>query len=106
MFKEDVLKGKKILVTGGGTGLGKEMSEHYVQHGADVVICGRRESVLANTAKEFKDKYGADVRYQPLDIRSPQDVEDFIESIFQEGPLHGLVNNAAGNFISLSLIHI
>ena len=100
MFKEDVLKGKKILVTGGGTGLGKEMSEHYVQHGADVVICGRRESVLAETAMEFKDKYGADVRYQPLDIRSPQDVEDFIESIFQEGPLHGLVNNAAGNFIS------
>ena len=100
MFKEDLLKGKKILVTGGGTGLGKEMSEHYVRHGADLVICGRRESVLADTAKEFKEKYGANVRYQPLDIRSPQDVEDFIESIFQEGPLHGLVNNAAGNFIS------
>ena len=100
MFKEDLLKGKKILVTGGGTGLGKEMSEHYIRHGADLVICGRRESVLADTAKEFKDKYGANVRYQPLDIRSPQDVEDFIESIFQEGPLHGLVNNAAGNFIS------
>ena len=100
MFKEDILKGKKILVTGGGTGLGKEMSEHYVKHGADVVICGRRESVLADTANEFKDKYGANVRYQPLDIRSPQDVEDFVDSIFQEGPLHGLVNNAAGNFIS------
>ena len=76
MFKEDILKGKKILVTGGGTGLGKEMSEHYVKHGADVVICGRRESVLADTANEFKDKYGANVRYQPLDIRSPQDVEE------------------------------
>ena len=59
MFKEDILKGKKILVTGGGTGLGKEMSEHYVKHGADVVICGRRESVLADTANEFKEKYGA-----------------------------------------------
>jgi NAD(P)-dependent dehydrogenase (short-subunit alcohol dehydrogenase family) len=56
--------------------------------------------VLADTANEFKEKYGANVRYQPLDIRSPQDVEDFIDSIFQEGPLHGLVNNAAGNFIS------
>ena len=56
MFKEDILKGKKILVTGGGTGLGKEMSEHYVKHGADVVICGRRESVLADTANEFKEK--------------------------------------------------
>jgi NAD(P)-dependent dehydrogenase (short-subunit alcohol dehydrogenase family) len=100
MFKDNVLEGKKILVTGGGTGLGKEMAEHYVQHGAEVVICGRRESVLIDTAEEFKQKYGASVRYQPLDIRSPQDVEDFIETIFQEGPLHGLVNNAAGNFIS------
>ena len=100
MFKDDVLKGKKILVTGGGTGLGKEMSEHYIQHGAEVVICGRRESVLAETANEFKDKYDAKVRYQALDIRSAQDVDDFINTIFQAGPLHGLVNNAAGNFIS------
>ena len=100
MFKDDVLKGKKILVTGGGTGLGKEMSEHYIQHGAEVVICGRRESVLAETANEFKDKYDAKVRYQALDIRSAKDVDDFINTIFQEGPLHGLVNNAAGNFIS------
>ena len=100
MFKDNILQGKKILVTGGGTGLGKEMSEHYIQHGADVVICGRRESVLAETAEEFKEKYGATVRYQALDIRSAQDVDDFIDTIFQEGPLHGLVNNAAGNFIS------
>ena len=100
MFKDNILQGKKILVTGGGTGLGKEMSEHYIQHGADVVICGRRESVLAETAEEFKEKYGSTVRYQALDIRSAQDVDDFIDAIFQEGPLHGLVNNAAGNFIS------
>ena len=100
MFKDNILQGKKILVTGGGTGLGKEMSEHYIQHGADVVICGRRESVLAETAEEFKEKYGSTVRYQALDIRSAQDVDDYIDTIFQEGPLHGLVNNAAGNFIS------
>ena len=100
MFKDNILQGKKILVTGGGTGLGKEMSEHYIQHGADVVICGRRESVLAETAEEFKEKYGSTVRFQALDIRSSQDVDDFIDTIFQEGPLHGLVNNAAGNFIS------
>jgi NAD(P)-dependent dehydrogenase (short-subunit alcohol dehydrogenase family) len=100
MFKDNLLEGKKILVTGGGTGLGKEMSEHYIQHGADVVICGRRESVLADTAEEFKEKYGSTVRFQALDIRSAQDVDDFIDTIFQEGPLHGLVNNAAGNFIS------
>jgi NAD(P)-dependent dehydrogenase (short-subunit alcohol dehydrogenase family) len=65
-----------------------------------VVICGRRESVLAETAEEFKEKYGSIVRFQALDIRSAQDVDDFIDTIFQEGPLHGLVNNAAGNFIS------
>ena len=100
MFKDNILQGKKILVTGGGTGLGKEMSEHYIQHGADVVICGRRESVLAEAAEEFKEKYGSTVRFQALDIRSAQDVDDFIDTIFQEGPLHGLVNNAAGNFIS------
>ncbi|MDB9995965.1 SDR family oxidoreductase [Gammaproteobacteria bacterium] len=100
MFKDNILQGKKILVTGGGTGLGKEMSEHYIQHGADVVICGRRESILAETAQEFKEKYGSTVRFQALDIRSAQDVDDFIDTIFQEGPLHGLVNNAAGNFIS------
>ena len=65
-----------------------------------MVICGRRESVLAETAEEFKEKYGSTVRFQALDIRSAQDVDDFIGTIFQEGPLHGLVNNAAGNFIS------
>jgi NAD(P)-dependent dehydrogenase (short-subunit alcohol dehydrogenase family) len=55
---------------------------------------------LAETAEEFKEKYDSKVRYQALDIRSAQDVDDFIDTIFQEGPLHGLVNNAAGNFIS------
>ena len=69
----EIYKEIVFLVTGGGTGLGKEMSEHYVQHGAEVVICGRRESVLADTAAEFKDKYDATVRFQPLDIRSPQE---------------------------------
>ena len=96
MFKDNILQGKKILVTGGGTGLGKEMSEHYIQHGADVVICGRRESVLAETAEEFKEKYGSTVRFQALDIRSAQDVDDFIDTIFQEGPLHGLSKQCCG----------
>ena len=54
MFKDNILQGKKILVTGGGTGLGKEMSEHYIQHGADVVICGRREGVWLRQLKNLK----------------------------------------------------
>ena len=100
MFKEDLLKGKKILVTGGGTGLGKEMATHYGQHGADLYICGRRENVLKDTATEIEDKYNVKVNYETLDIRASSDVESYIDRIFQEGPLDGLVNNAAGNFIS------
>ena len=100
MFKEDLLKNKRILVTGGGTGLGKEMASHYAQHGADLYICGRRENVLKDTATEIEDKYSVKVNYETLDIRASSDVESYIDRIFQDGPLDGLVNNAAGNFIS------
>ena len=100
MFKDNLLKNKSILVTGGGTGLGKEMASHYAQHGADLYICGRRENVLKDTATEIEDKYGVKVNYETLDIRASSDVESYIDRIFQDGPLDGLVNNAAGNFIS------
>jgi NAD(P)-dependent dehydrogenase (short-subunit alcohol dehydrogenase family) len=100
MFKDDLLKNKRILVTGGGTGLGKEMASHYAQHGADLYICGRRENVLKETATEIEDKYDVNVNYETLDIRASNDVEDYIDRIFQDAPLDGLVNNAAGNFIS------
>ena len=100
MFKKDLLKGKRILVTGGGTGLGKEMASHYAEHGADLYICGRRENVLKDTAEQLIDNYGVNIKYEPLDIRASTDVDSYIERIFEEGPLDGLVNNAAGNFIS------
>ena len=100
MFKNDLLKNKRILVTGGGTGLGKEMATHYAEHGADIFICGRRENVLKDTAAELEDKYDVKVSYESLDIRASQDVDSYIQRIFDDGPLDGLVNNAAGNFIS------
>ena len=100
MFKKDLLKNKRILVTGGGTGLGKEMASHYAEHGAELYICGRRLNVLEETAKELKEKFNAKVHFETLDIRASKDVDDYIERIFEEGPLDGLVNNAAGNFIS------
>ena len=100
MFKKDLLKDKNILVTGGGTGLGKEMATHYAEHGANIFICGRRENVLKETANEIMDKHGVSVEYETLDIRAPQDVDNYIDRIFQKSPLDGLVNNAAGNFIS------
>ena len=100
MFKEDLLKGKRILITGGGTGLGKEMASHYAKHGADLYICGRRENVLKETANQLIEDFGVKVKYETLDIRASSDVESYIERVFEEGPLDGLVNNAAGNFIS------
>ena len=100
MFKKDLLKNKKILITGGGTGLGKEMAIHFAKHGAVLYICGRRENVLKETADEISKKYSTKVNYQTLDIRASKDVDDYVQSIFEESPLDGLVNNAAGNFIS------
>ena len=87
MFKKDLLKDKRILITGGGTGLGKEMASHYAEHGANLYICGRRENVLKDTASEIIDKYGTLVKYETLDIRAPQDVDSFIERIFQDSPI-------------------
>ena len=100
MFDKNVLKGKRILVTGGGSGLGKEMTRHFVKHGAEVYICGRRENVLKDAADEIMSEHGGKVNYFPLDIRDAMSIEENIENVFSEGPLDGLVNNAAGNFIS------
>ena len=100
MFKIDLLQGKRILITGGGTGLGKEMANHFAEHGAEIFICGRRENVLKETSEQISEKYNTNVHYQTLDIRASKDVDDYIQSIFDDKPLDGLVNNAAGNFVS------
>ncbi len=63
MFRDDLLKGKKILITGGGTGLGKAMGRRYLELGAQLVICGRREEVLAETAREHSAETGGTVSY-------------------------------------------
>ena len=100
MFRSDLLKGKRILVTGGGTGLGKEMADEYAKLGAEIYICGRRGSVLEETAKEISTTRKVKVTPIECDIRVPEAIEDLMTRIFNEGPLTGLVNNAAGNFIS------
>lgn len=101
MFKDGLLEGKRILVTGGGTGLGEVMAEAYAKLGARVYICGRRKEVLDETAKRISAATGAHVSGIACDIRVAEAVEDMIAQIWTEGgPLTGLVNNAAGNFIS------
>lgn len=100
MFQSQLFSGKRILVTGGGTGLGKGMAEKFLELGADVYICGRRQSVVEGTAQELMDRHGGSVKPFALDIRDAQAVDDMVGTIFEDGPLTGLVNNAAGNFIS------
>jgi NAD(P)-dependent dehydrogenase (short-subunit alcohol dehydrogenase family) len=101
MFKEGLLRGKRILVTGGGTGLGKEIASRYAELGAEIWLAGRRGGVLDETAREISGKFGAIVKTHPVDIRDAAAVDAMVQRIWDEsGPLTGLVNNAAGNFIS------
>ena len=88
MFKEGLLKGKRILITGGGTGLGKEIATRYLQLGAEVWIAGRRGGVLESCSKELTDKYGGTVKTHSVDIRDSQAVDAMVQRIWDEaGPL-------------------
>lgn len=101
MFKDGLLRGKRILITGGGTGLGKEFAAKYLELGAELWLAARRGSVLESSAKELASKYGGNVRTHAVDIRDAAAVDAMVQRIWDEsGPLTGLVNNAAGNFIS------
>jgi NAD(P)-dependent dehydrogenase (short-subunit alcohol dehydrogenase family) len=100
MFKDGLLRGRRILVTGGGTGLGKGMAEKFLALGAELFICGRRKSVCDETAAELMGKHGGKVTAYGVDIRDAAAVDAMISDIFAGGPLTDLINNAAGNFIS------
>jgi len=100
MFIPGLFKGHRILVTGGGTGLGREIATHLLGLGATIYICGRRESVLRQAAEEMMAQHGGTVIPVGLDLRDAAAVDAKIAEIWEEGPLSGLINNAAGNFIS------
>jgi NAD(P)-dependent dehydrogenase (short-subunit alcohol dehydrogenase family) len=100
MFETDLLAGKRILITGGGTGLGLAIGRRYLELGATLAICGRREPVLADAAAQLTRETGGKVSVHPCDIRDPAAIDAMLEAIWLDGPLDGLVNNAAGNFIA------
>ena len=102
MFEKNLLHGKRILITGGGTGLGKGMAQRFLELGATVYICGRRESVLQETAAELAAATGGTIQALPCDVRNLDAVEAMIDAIWKHAPLDILVNNAAGNFIARS----
>ena len=102
MFQHDLLHDKRVLITGGGTGLGKSMGARLVELGAHVIICGRREEVLAATAQEFNDHRAGAASWHVCDIRDPDAVNAMVDAAWTDAPLDGLLNNAAGNFIARS----
>ncbi len=101
MLREDALKGKTIVVTGGGSGLGKAMSTYFLELGANVVITSRDLEKLQATAKEMEEKTGGKVLSVQCDVRNYDEVEAMVEaSVDRFGKVDVLLNNAAGNFIS------
>src|SRR5271170_5335448 len=100
MFSSNLLASKRVLITGGGTGLGKAMAHRFLQLGATVYICGRREEVLEQTAAELSAATKGPIHALPCDVRKLDAVEAMIDSIWKTAPLDVLVNNAAGNFIA------
>jgi NAD(P)-dependent dehydrogenase (short-subunit alcohol dehydrogenase family) len=100
MFQKDLLQAKRILITGGGTGLGKGMAQRFLELGASLYICGRRKEVLSDTAAELHRATGGAIEGIACDVRHPQQVDAMIDAIWKDGPLDVLVNNAAGNFLA------
>ena len=101
MLRDGALKGKNIIVTGGGSGLGKSMTRYFLQLGAKVVITSRNLEKLQKTADELMQETGGDVLALACDVRHYEQVEKMLEdAVSKFGYINGLVNNAAGNFIS------
>ena len=100
MFEKHLLARKRILVTGGGSGLGAAMARRFAELGADVMICGRRLEVLEGTARRLHDETGARVVVHRCDVRDPAAVDAMMTAIWSDAPLDVLVNNAAATFIA------
>src|SRR5581483_1725266 len=100
MFEKGLLKGKRILVTGGGSGLGAAMGRRFLELGAELVICGRRLELLDVTAADMRARIGGKVGVQRCDIRDAPAVDAMMDAVWREGPIDVLVNNAAATFIA------
>src|SRR5262252_9831944 len=100
MFQNNLLQNKRILITGGGTGLGKSTAERFLELGATVYICGRRHEALVATEAALREKTSGTIHSRPCDVRDAAAVEEMIETIWKDGALDVLMNNAAGNFLS------
>src|SRR3954447_26449071 len=102
MFEKGLLTNKRILVTGGGSGLGAAMGRRFAELGASLIICGRRLELLERTAAQMRSEFGGSVTAMRCDIRDGASVDAMLEEIWRQAPLDVLVNNAAATFIAQS----
>jgi NAD(P)-dependent dehydrogenase (short-subunit alcohol dehydrogenase family) len=102
MFSETLLAGKRVLVTGGGSGLGRAIGRRLVELGADLVICGRRAEVLEDAAREFDALDRNRTTVVTCDLRDAAQVTSLMDQVWAGGPLDVLVNNAAGTMLTRS----
>ncbi|MGQ0685191.1 SDR family oxidoreductase [Bradyrhizobium sp.] len=102
MFEKNLLKGKRILITGGGSGLGAAMGRRFAELGGELIICGRRLELLEQTASAMRSDYGSTVSVERCDIRDGGAVDAMMDRVFGAAPLDVLVNNAAATFIAQS----
>ena len=101
MLKDGALEKKTILITGGGTGLGKSIGKYCIELGANLIITSRRQKILEQTAEELSNLGPGEILAIPSDVRNVDDVETVInKSLEKFGKIDSLLNNAAGNFIS------
>ena len=100
MFEKNLLANKRILVTGGGSGLGAAMGRRFVELGAELIICGRRLELLEQTAAQLRGDLSGKVSAIRCDIRDGAAVDAMMETIWRDAPLDVLVNNAAATFIA------
>ena len=100
MFENGLLKGRRVLVTGGGSGLGAAMGRRFLELGADLLICGRRLELLEQAAAEMRSATSGKVAIHRCDIRDGAQVDAMMHGIFAEAPIDVLVNNAAATFIA------
>src|ERR1700712_466670 len=100
MFEKGLLAGKRILVTGGGSGLGAAMGRRFIELGAELIICGRRLELLEATATQMRSEFGGKISVAQCDIRDGGAVDAMMDQVWREAPIDVLVNNAAATFLA------
>jgi NAD(P)-dependent dehydrogenase (short-subunit alcohol dehydrogenase family) len=100
MFEKGLLAGKRILITGGGSGLGAAMGRRFAELGAELIVCGRRLELLEATAAKLRGEFGGKVAAVRCDIRDGGAVDAMMDTLWREAPIDVLINNAAATFIA------